>query len=465
MLPQKAYATTADALPEITLATELSSRALVPVYKPLAADSLEITDISTNTANYLDNAYTGTATATTSTLKYWSITGSKLNAHLTDSSAGWESYQSGTLSASYSTTTTLDITQTYANGVATTTKILKLILTATGTPAALTSTVLLNFMRGCAIKTFAASATGTALTSTSALTSGWAAKMYLDNSGTAAAATLDPIEATYNYPITPYNSTTSASTGTASTFTATVPDLHTWNVQTSATTAMEVIFGSNYGSVTYNLFPAKFGRTVSVSDGIIAALTSPPSKRLTQSNTSFLQPLETSTTGLGNLVNGSSSASIQSRLNTAVFKAISGAGMTDADFTTKDSTTDWGLVTYNTAKSNLTSGVWSVDNSSIVFTAQVGASGKAKAFSYDLSGLGTKTITDASNSVIQLTALDGDALFVKYVNGSTSGTGIDGTTVTSGQANQLAILMMNALTAVATVAYADLDTIITAAVN
>lgn len=438
--------------PGVTLTQENQAIAdISPNYRYAATDAFRINDIESND---LDNAYIGAATLTTNSDVYWRLNSNTLYA--TASVAGaWKTF-SGTVSASYSASGTITLNEATSDGAAVGSPVyhINLILTATGTPAALTQANLVSFLRTSLTKTWAASNTGTALVGTG-LTTGWAVKAYGDNASTAMAMTIDPIDMVASL------SVTTTASATPVTFTAALTGLDAWNVTTASTTTQPVLFTAANGRVIeFDVVPAQLTRAAGIGSTFLSSLTALPIKRLSLTNKNFLNPLPTSVSDLRAITQASPSGSLKAMYNTIASNSVAAAGTVIGDFTTKVGTTKWGLVALT--PSGLASGAWSNSGSTVTFNAKVG-SGVAKDFTCSLAG--KTTIKTGTNEVVQFTAADGDAFWIKCFDATGLDATADTTIAVSQQPDLLAMQLVNTMSAQATIANASLSAIVTAGLS
>lgn len=439
----------------VSLAQELSAvGSISPAYKYQSTDPFQLTGLSSSPD--LDNSYMGAATLLASSDIYWYMDSSNYLYATASMGGAWKTYKA-TLSASYSATATVTLDEAISDGsaVGSPTRHLNIILTATGTPSALTQSALVAFLRGSTIKALAANSTGTALTSSSALTTGWTAKAYADNSGTAEAITLDPIDLTIALANT-------SSSGAGQAFTASISNIHTWNLATGSTTSKPLVFTASGGRyLTFNTYPGLYARTSGIASSLMTSLTNISPKRINQSAITPLNTLPSAVSEVSGLLASSPSGNVRSMLNTTAGKAIAGAYFTVADFTTKVSSNKYGLVAMTA--DDLASVTWTTSGSVITANAKVGSTGVLKNFTCDLSGL--NVIKSTTNPVHRFSSTDGEAFWVK----SFDTTGLDTSAVTTVSASDqdalLALQLQSILSAATTVAHMDLDSIVVASIS
>ncbi|MBX9696669.1 MAG: hypothetical protein K2X53_01135 [Alphaproteobacteria bacterium] len=457
-----AYAST---LPVTTLDQELSDAPKSgKFYKPLAADVASVKSMSSllGTTQY-DNAYLGTATMTAPV--YFGVdAGSLINVN-TSISGVLESYQSAIIPSSSSATFTHNVTQTLADGVGTTTKILKIIFTAPASPPALTRATITNFLNACAISSLAASSsTPTTLTSTSALATGWTAKAWLDNgSGTAVAMTLDPVACTMSLPVTVNGSST------ATTFTTSFPVgyLTGFNVATNSTTTKDISFASGGDNLTLTVKPGPMTRTAGTATTLLGVLNTglPSSRRIgSQSLGLFLNNLDAGINTSRSLLTSSPNTDLQGEYNKIASAAITHANWDSADFQavgTSLVTNKHGFIALTSADVTVSS--VTADGEYIVINGKIGAGGETRKFKSPLlSTFATDGVMKVgTNERLDFTSPENDLIAYKAFDA----TGLDVTSVFTAEVPQsqaLASLFAQTFNSVlTTVVSAKLDTIVT----
>ncbi len=418
--------------------------------KRLTTDPVVIKDVNASTSTFYDKASIGTASMlTTSKPQYFRDDGNgNVFAALTNGT-NWETY-SGAIASSYSTSGTVNITQTLSDGVSATTKILKINLTkaTTGTIANLTQANLIAYLEGLTSASLLTTTGGTQLTGFVTPTTGWTIKLALDNgSGTLLASTLSPVSSALSLPITPYGS------NTAHNFNINLSLLDTYNVATNATTGFDLtLFGTtNSDNITLTCFPAKLDRTKDIPTSILSMLNnSIPSKYFSQTHSEFYPSLYNAIVDLRNSKKTTvGNLSLKDMSNLDLINASNSTALTSARMKTTYSWTsvindDYAFV--STALSDLSSVTWRVNGPQIIATATVGTDAP-KDFIFDtstMSALGFTTGKWLPGQAILFKSTDGDSIIAKMFNTSTSNTaGLDATsfTNTTDEAIDLALLM------------------------
>lgn len=416
---------------------------IAPSYERLAADPVILSDVQGPIDGQLDMAQRGVPVAVANSDSYWSLTSNTLYA-VASLNNTWKTFSVGSLPSSWSATTTLTLPETVRDGASGpgTPYSLALILTKAGAVADLTQAALKAFLEKSPTKTFAASNAGTALAGVPALPAGWTAKAYVaDGASAAVAASLDPIGITLNMPVTP-------TVGSAITFSATLANLHTWNLATNSTTTRKATFVTAAGHlIKFDVLPGPFLRTTgsSIVAGLITALTASP-KRLNHTQPSFCNSLPSAVAKLLAIFNTSAPNNLLEGFNTLAASLIGSASFAIGDFTAKADTNKMGLVALTAA--NITSVTWETEGTKLIANGKIG-SGALKDFTCDLVG---KTVVKAgTNEVLTFTAPDGDAFFVKCVDATGYDTSANADVAAADQDEMLALVLRGKLASVTTI--------------
>jgi len=447
--------------------------------RTLKTTDVAISDIQAPNAAEFDGASLGSFTITPSTSSYWAFDSMSAPANIYAQSyvgGAWRTFTT-TLPASWNATGNITLAESVRDGASGPASpysiVISLTKAGTGSPADLTNTVLAAFLAKSTVSNLGTSG-GSALTSSSALTTGWSAKALIQDGASAAVTAaasnpvLDPVALTIGVTVTPASGSALVSPITLS---ASLSNLHLWNIASGAATTKNVLFsGPASHTITLTPQPGNFARTAGISAGLLAALSGSPTL-LTQTNKSYLNDLPSSVSGVLPLMAASAPASVKAGLNSIANAKINSAAFVLTSYTTGLSLTassvgtggKYGLV-------SLTSGditVNSVDSSGPILTinGQIGTAAP-KAFSCDLSALASATVNTTS-SVLQFTSPDGDSIWWKTLTAdSASPSVLDATSNTAiaaaDQKELLAMQLVNLLVntnPLATVVHKTLDVI------
>ncbi|MBW8309438.1 MAG: hypothetical protein K0M45_07385 [Candidatus Paracaedibacteraceae bacterium] len=431
--------------------------------------AVAISDIEAPGPNDMDGASLGTFTATASTSSFWGFDNSSNPGNIYAQSytgGAWRTF-SATLPASWNSTTNITLQETVRDGVSSPASPYSLVLTltkaTTGTPADLTNTVLASYLTKAATNSFTTSG-GTALVGTG-LTIGWTAKALLQDGSSSPiiAATsnpvLDPIGITIGVNITP-------SGGTAINYSATLLNLHTWNVATGAATLKNVLFtGAGSRSIKFQPQPGNFVRTAGISAGLITVLNNSP-RLLSQTSKTYLNNLLSAVEDVLDLMGATPPANVKTGVNIVANSKIASASFDDTAYSTTLSLTPVSVGTGGRiglialASDDIIVSSWTVDEEVLTATGTIG-SAAAKAFTCDLSTLTTATINTTS-SVLQFSAADGTSFWLKCLAADTGATSpLDASTNTAVASTErntlLAMQLHNILSSTTTIPHLTLD--------
>ena len=431
--------------------------------------SVAILNIEAPGPNDMDGASLGTFTATPSTSSYWAFdnVSNPGNIYAQSFTGGaWRTF-STTLPASWNATTNITLQETVRDGVSSPASPYSLVVmltkATTGTPADLTSIVLASFLAKSATNSFTTSG-GTTLAGTG-LTTGWAVKAMLqdENSSPIIAAasnpTLDPVGVTIGVNITPAG-------GTAINYSATLQNLHTWNVATGAATLKSLLFtGAGSRSISVQFQPGNFAKTAGIPAGLLTAFNNSP-RLLSQASKTYLNNLTSAVEDVLDLLGATPPANIKAGVNSVANSKISSTSFDDTAYSTTLSLTpvsvgtggEIGLIAL--ASDDITVSSWTVDEEVLTATGTIGAAAP-KAFTCDLSTLSTATINTTS-SVLQFSAVDGTSFWLKTLaadTGTPSPLDVSASTaVASSQRNALlAMQLHNILSSTTTIPHVTLD--------
>lgn len=396
--------------------------------RSLVSTDVPIEDIITPGSNDLDGASVGAFALSPTDTSYWtfdSLTNPTNIYALSFVDGAWRTFTTS-LSASWNASSNITLAETIRNGATSPTSPYSLVISltkaSTGTPADLTKAVLANFLSKSTISNLSTSG-GASLSSVNALTAGWTAKALIqDGTSTAVTASsstpvLDPINVTASVTVTP-------AVGSPITLSASLTNLHLWNIASGSTITKDVLFsGTGSRTITYQPKPGSFVRTSGISKGLIDALNASP-KLLNQTNKTYLNDLPTAINAILPLMATTAPSSMKVGLNTVANSRISSTSFDATAYTTGLSLTpisvgtggQLGLIALTSG--NITVSSWSIDDTIIKATGQIG-SASAKDFTCDLSSLGSASFNTTS-SVLQFTAPDGDAFWLKCLTADTA---------------------------------------------
>ena len=433
-------------------------RQISPVYQPKDTDGLSLVEIAGSTGTELDNATSTNATSIATSYKLWTVDSSNQLIALISTGGAWRTLQSSALAASWNATGTVVLTESVRDGAASPASPYTLTITltkaATGTPADLERDRLISFLEGSRTSILnLATAGGTTLVGTPALTPGWTARALLADgaSATVTPATLDPIALTMNVSVTPQE-------GSNIPFSATVSDLHEWNILTSSTTVTEEVLLTAIGSryIKFNAYPAVFARTTSIGNALLDAFNAMP-KRFNQSGASYLNTLPDSLSGVLALLDSTPPVNLKAGFNGMAKDAVEAAGFVIGDFTTTADTDKLGVVAL--ASADITAVTWTTEGSILKAIGTIGT-GRAKEFTCDLNNI--EVVDSTTNSVLEFTSKDGDAFWVKCVDATGYDTSADTSVAPADRDSLLALQLAGILSSVTTITSSNLKALLTA---
>ncbi|MFN9000597.1 MAG: hypothetical protein ACK5VW_00840 [Holosporales bacterium] len=402
-----------------------------PTYKYNSTDSTFIKNIDSTIANQLNNATRGTAVqAATPVAIFYYQDGSNNIRALSPVGGAWRTFRGTTGSFPLTATGNFDLTEitTDGNAAGGSPYILRLALTKGGTAANLTLTAFVDSLRRLPATAGTIAVAGTNLTG---LPTGWTGNATMRNgTGTAVAATLDPVECTITLPITLSGQTT------ATNFSAAFDKLDAWNVTTASTTRNRVLFSGGGAVLELETIPGRYLRTAGVVAGLLGSINGLPTK-ISQSSKSFKNSLADAMTELKAkfFITPSGVANLNAGSTAWVDAIVAKAAFDNTKFpvgATYDTNKE-GVIAF--AGGNLTSVTWSIDDLKLIATAVVGTA-PAKEFTVDLSG--KQVHNDSTNTVITLRSSDGDAIYVK----SLDATGIDASAATVADKDRQFVLLL-----------------------
>ena len=446
-----------------------------PTYSLKAAD-VAISDIQAPNIAELDGASMGTFSITPSTASYWTFDSLSAPANIYAQSyvgGAWRTFTT-TLPASWSASGNITLAESVRDGVSSPASPYSLIISltkaSTGTPADLTNVVLAAFLAKSTTNNLSTSG-GASLISSAALTAGWTAKALIQDGAAAPVTTLtsnpllDPIAITLGVTVTPASGSVLT---TPLSLSATVTNLHLWNVATNATTSETVLFsGVGSHTITFIPKPGNFARTVGISAGLASALNNSPTT-LSQTKESYLNDLSSSVNSILPVMAASAPASIKEGLNLIANSKISSTSFILANYTTGLSLTPtsvgtggkYGLVSLTSG--DITVNSVTANGTILTINGQIGSSA-AKDFNCDFGLLASATINTLT-SVIQFQSSDGDSIWWKTLTADTaSPSALDATASTAvGTGSKKALLAMqvqNVLSSLTTISHKTLDVI------
>ena len=411
MTGQSWSTTTVTGLTDIDDATYVSLvNKTQPVYRHLASEGLRLADIIPEGGTDLDGAKFGTFTATAPSYVYVdSSNPSSVNiwvaAYL---NSGWYTFMAPNVPSSISATTDLDFTGQHLNGATPGSPYHFHLLLAKGTTTGivnLTRDALVAHMRGISQRpVLAGNNTGTAFTSSSALTAGWTAKGYFADAAAAPVpGTMDPMSATVGTSVSTVGSTTPI------TFSSNVLFLDNWNVTTSSTTSFEMSLSNSLAptigkNIVFNVIPGKLGRTKGICGSLIDALNAMPTQRIHQTSSlvCYKNTLPLAIEQCRTMLDDTPPATIMGGINAIAATAAVGSDYTAADCTTTVDSAKLGFQV--DAPGDLTVSNWTNSGTKITFTGVLG-SNAPETFTADIGSL--TTITSTSHKVLTFTSPSG----------------------------------------------------------
>lgn len=387
---------------------------IAPTYT-LASGDVPIEEIVAPGATEMDGARLGSFSITASTSSYWSY--DSATAKITAASyvdGKWRTFSLASLPSSWNATTTLNVLETATNGGPADGYKISLVLTkaGTGTPADLTRDSLSAFLAKSATFTLTTSG-GTALTSTSALITGWTAKAQFENAAStpvilaASSPILDPLSVTVGVPVT-VNGTTAPIN-----YAATLSNLDSWNVDTGTPAPKKVLFtGLGSRAIEFMVDPAQFIRTAGKVTGVVNALNASP-KMISQTAQSYSNSLPSAVGSVMSIIAPTAPSNIKAGLAEIADAKINTAAFDDAAYTaliaaplTVGTGGEYGLLSLGS--SDISTITWSVDGADLIANGKIGAAA-AKDFKCTLASNNINT----AGTVLKFAAADGDTFWLK----------------------------------------------------
>lgn len=357
----------------------------------------------------MDGAVIGAATVVANSAPAFQLYGVDLWASALFNS-GLSSYKAASLTATWNATTTLALTEQTRDGASAAGSAGSMILTITktGSPSDLTQARLLTFLRNLTTVTSSWSTlTGNgvtlAATTGNTLPTGWAiAGIVKDDTPTAMAAVLNPVETTFAWAITD-------NAGNSTSYQAAMTNLIAANTNVTST-VLSTVFTAPSKSITFAIAPTNLtsmstlGAQTAILNAlngltgrIMAAPTSGPN-----SGAITLYPANPAEvlTILNNRLETTTTDATYHTFAANALARVQDAAFVVGSFSTTADTNKYGLVSIDGA---ISSASWSVDDSIIKLTGTIGT-GVPEVFSFDMSTLGAATFNSATNQVIQLTS-------------------------------------------------------------
>lgn len=437
--------------PVITAAQELTAiQNLKPVYAYGSSDQFSITSLY-DAFSDMDTMTMGTAAS--STPSYWSLSSNTLNC-LATQSATWVTFGVGSLASSWAATTSISIPETVNNGatVGSPARVITLYLKATGTPAALTQAQVQSALQSSTVTAIPAGATNAAAVTLIGATklnvsgtSNWDVMAYVS---TGTALTLDPLSATCTW-----NGLTSGNATLA--FNTALPAANVLGINPTSgiPTSFSLPFVLQGRTLTMSINPSVLSKTTGIIPAICSSLTAGLGggtiHRINVANQSFMDDIPTALASYRNKLTATpGSNSCQAISNTNMKALVTKAGFVVGSFTTTVDTNKWGLVYYGPA--SLTSVSWGINptnSTNLQLTGTIG--GAAKTFTFNLAGL--QTINSSTNTVLQATSTDGEAVFMKAFDATGCDVSADTSVPSAYLPSLLTMEMLQIMSGVATV--------------
>lgn len=375
-----------------------------PVRRALAADLVSFKQFEAATSTKFDNAVLSAVTASNKVL--FAVDDS-FNARVTASIGGSLRTFTAALAATYSAAGNIDFTEDTRDGASSpASPFIFRILLAKGTGTGdLTRAALINYLLKVTTDTYTTVAGGVTMASTTPLSpTFYSAKgQFLDGTTAVTAGTLGAEAATLTF-------TAKRTNGSTATFSASLQNAHTLNVATNDTTVSELKFNSSdIGEfIKFNLVPAKLDRTKDIVTGVVTGMSAMP-KIISQTNVSYVTPLNDQIADYQALIGGSTTVSLkQNAINQAKI-VIDSAGFTEADVLAGSKADSGKIFLVKVGAGDVTGVTYDVDGAKVLIKGTTGTE-KEKTYTLDLTGV--TTFNAASGSIIAY-APDGDAIIVR----------------------------------------------------